>query len=152
MADDLTSHDLRISRRPLGSRPQGGNSYGTVARCSCGWTDRVNEAPSKGGQREMIRRHAGHVEVVEGAEIQFRLGSIAAGVLDGPDDPARCSVEGCHQPAFWQLLVILQERLTLSLPVCRHEGPAIVRNPQEWIFSRTLEDPPTIRREVLPHA
>lgn len=152
MSDDLTSHDLRISRRLLGSRPQGGRSYGTVARCSCGWTDRVNAAPSKGGQRELIGRHVEHVEEVERAEIQFRLGSIAAGVLEGPGDPARCSVEGCHQPAFWQLLVILSGRLTLSLPVCRHEGPAIVRRPQEWVFTRTLEDPPTIRRQAVPHA
>jgi hypothetical protein len=39
----------------------GGSFYGTVGRCTCGWTVKVNTAPSRGGRRQVEGDHARHV-------------------------------------------------------------------------------------------
>lgn len=64
----MVEHTLRVSRFNRGiSIPGGRTVFGTWGRCSCGWKSRSNDAPSKGGTRQMEARHVEHVrEVVEG--------------------------------------------------------------------------------------
>lgn len=59
-AELLPGHELRTSHTLLGTRPiRGFNtpSRGTRGSCSCGeWDDRVNEAPSAGGERWLFEK------------------------------------------------------------------------------------------------
>lgn len=58
-------HVLTVYRTNLGKSMQGGVSFGTVGRCSCGgWSDRVNVAPTSGGRVGIIGAYAAHVASV----------------------------------------------------------------------------------------
>lgn len=57
----LDEHELGLGRRLLGTSMAGRPLYGTLARCSCGWTHEDNEAPSKGGNSFCKAAHKDHL-------------------------------------------------------------------------------------------
>lgn len=62
-------HRLSIERVQLGRQTYGqlrgaaGMRYGVKARCTCGWSTQVNQAPSSGGRREAEVRAEEHLAV-----------------------------------------------------------------------------------------
>lgn len=65
MSDDV--HVLTLTRFQRGQQTYGqlrgaaGMFYGTRGRCSCGWENRENTAPSAGGRQIVKQRHGLHV-------------------------------------------------------------------------------------------
>jgi hypothetical protein len=65
----LTSHRLRLGRKPLGRGALSGSGmrYGVRARCMCGeWETTTNEGAREGGAKLMRDAHARHLRAVLG--------------------------------------------------------------------------------------
>ncbi len=60
----MAEHEARYSRYQRGSKTfgTGGPQYGTRVRCACGWTARINTAPSKGGRKAAETEFTNHLK------------------------------------------------------------------------------------------
>ena len=66
-APEPVEHRPFYGRRKLGQSPlahingAAGMFYGSTVRCSCGWSTRYNQAPSKGGRKAVEELFAEHL-------------------------------------------------------------------------------------------